>query len=221
MRYTVNDMTAYGIYNGFSEFDAALNELLDKDLSLLLENDLGGYFDVKRKTLKVLNDDAAIKESAMAYYVPNPVHEDWREEYKAYHLAAAEEKKAPGHCDIPDNIAATWVHNAASLCLQDYIAKRIQELKRVIDKAERQRDIPSPEIAQQRTLNWIQVQNEGGGGHVPHIINCVEYQRTKALLNTFESYKPSLQAQISLATNKRTLSGVSSLGKITALDNSR
>lgn len=58
----------------------------------------------------------------------------------------------------------------------------IRYYQSVIAQAEKQRDIPSPEEAARRRKLWNDVNNEGGEGYIPTIINTVQYESAKEQL---------------------------------------
>ena len=54
--------------------------------------------------------------------------------------------------------------------------------KSVIAKAEKQKDIPSPEEAARRRKIWNDINNEGGEGYVPDIVDSERYEYAKGEL---------------------------------------
>lgn len=97
-QYNLNDTTAYGIYNGISEFDieSLVNELktqYDK-APFLFSDDIA----------KLLNDDKELKKIALDTYQAYPVDPNWRDDIKKGHLEAAKQKKASGFGTIPNSI---------------------------------------------------------------------------------------------------------------------
>ena len=61
-------------------------------------------------------------------------------------------------------------------------ADKIAELRKLIDMAEAQTDIPTTEEAARRIRDYNNVNNEGGEGWVPTIISRDRYDRAKAEL---------------------------------------
>jgi len=59
----------------------------------------------------------------------------------------------------------------------------IQRYQNIIRIAEQQADIPSPEEAARRRRIWNNVQNEGGEGYIPTIIDSVRYADAKRMLH--------------------------------------
>lgn len=190
MRFEVNDTTAYGIYNGFNKSDPCMKELLKKELTVLYEKFWLEYSDVSDKIVRALNHSDQIKDAAMTYnYTPYPVHESWRDDYKAYYINLMKEKAAPGHCDVPDDVVAGWIHEIAPQYLNDCLNRIMDTYKNVIKRAESQYDIPTKEVANQRIQDWIRIENEGGEGYVPHIITDTEYEYAKDVVRLIESMR--------------------------------
>lgn len=60
--------------------------------------------------------------------------------------------------------------------------EEIKELEATISHAERQQEIPTPEKAHRMMVAWNNVENEGGEGFVPDIVDTVRYERAKKRL---------------------------------------
>lgn len=58
----------------------------------------------------------------------------------------------------------------------------IEEAKRIIEKAEKQKDIPNRAEAQRRMKIYNDINNDGGDGYVPYIISLEEYEDAKEKL---------------------------------------
>lgn len=97
IKYTMNDTTAYGIYNGISEFD--ITEIIS-DIKRQYNSNAFIFAD---DIAKILNHDEELKQIAIETYRPDP-ERNWNEEYLAWFRAAAKEKKAPGYGIIPNHI---------------------------------------------------------------------------------------------------------------------
>ena len=69
--------------------------------------------------------------------------------------------------------------------------KRIEEevalAKAVIEKAEKQKDIPSKEEAKRRMKQYNDFMSEGGYGYVPHIYSREEYEYAKRVVAKYEN----------------------------------
>lgn len=63
------------------------------------------------------------------------------------------------------------------------LKKRIEAARELIERAEKQGDIPSHEQAMRRRKAWNDIYNEGGFGFVPQYVCQEEYEAAKALLN--------------------------------------
>jgi len=97
IRYTMNDTTAYGIYNGISEF--SITEIVED----IKKQHNSNAFIFADDIAKILNHDEELKQIAIETYRPDP-EGDWTEEYLTWFRAAAKEKKAPGYGIIPNHI---------------------------------------------------------------------------------------------------------------------
>lgn len=64
--------------------------------------------------------------------------------------------------------------------------KRIEDLRYLIAKAERQTSIPTPAEAKKMRERWNNLHNEGGEGFVPWIVDNVAYNSAKAELKQLE-----------------------------------
>lgn len=60
--------------------------------------------------------------------------------------------------------------------------KEIENAKKIIEKAEKQKDIPTKEVARKREEAYNKMFNEGCEGYVPHIIDIDEYNRAKEII---------------------------------------
>jgi hypothetical protein len=58
----------------------------------------------------------------------------------------------------------------------------IEEVKRIIEKAEKQKDIPNRAEAERRMKRYNDINNDGGEGYVPYIISLEEYEYAKEKL---------------------------------------
>lgn len=100
MRCKIHDTTAYGIYNGISEFDIS-------DFAFATAEELGldPTLDCRIRDLaRFLNNDKELERLAQDTYVPFPMHDGWSDEYKAYYRKAVADRTAPGQADIPDDL---------------------------------------------------------------------------------------------------------------------
>lgn len=99
MRYTLNDTTAYGIYNGISESDIS-NYVSETAKALGLD-----ILDYDARDIEhILNKDPELKRLAQETYTPYPIQDGWSEEYREYYRRAAADRTAPGYADIPDAV---------------------------------------------------------------------------------------------------------------------
>ena len=69
------------------------------------------------------------------------------------------------------------------------IEKKVEEelnyAKRIIEKAEKQINIPNQEEAERRMKQYNDIANEGGEGYVPHIISMEEYMYAKGVIEKY------------------------------------
>lgn len=98
IKYTLNDMTSYGLYNGISEFDIStivsyVKEKLNSDIWITNE-----------EIAKILTEDAELKEIAEKTYIPYPENNNWADWYKEEYRNAVKNKTAKGYGIIPNNI---------------------------------------------------------------------------------------------------------------------
>lgn len=63
--------------------------------------------------------------------------------------------------------------------------EKVEHAKEVIDKAERQKDIPSTEEAKRRMKQHNVVANEDGEGYTPYIYSAEEYEYAKKIIKEF------------------------------------
>lgn len=98
IKYTMNDTTAYGIYNGISEFD--ITEIIS-DIKRQYNSNAFIFAD---NIAEILNHDEELKQIAIDTYQAYPENENWNEEYLTWFRAAAKDKEAPGYGIIPNHI---------------------------------------------------------------------------------------------------------------------
>jgi hypothetical protein len=96
--YTLNDTTAYGIYNGISQFD------IEPIINNIKERYNTKVFIFAEDIAKKLNKDKELKQIAIDTYQPNPECNNWNDEYLTWFRSAVKEKQAPGHGNIPNAV---------------------------------------------------------------------------------------------------------------------
>jgi uncharacterized protein YbjQ (UPF0145 family) len=62
----------------------------------------------------------------------------------------------------------------------------IEDARRIVAKAETQKDIPTDHVARQRLTAYNNLHNEGGDGWLPEIITIEQYEYAKNTLATLE-----------------------------------
>ena len=103
--YTLNDNTAYGIYNGISSSDI-------KEIFLSCLEKAKEKFDINFKIFCFplddlvlrLNKDKELKQIAINSYTPYPMKKNWKDETKKIYSTAVAEKTAKGYGIIPNEI---------------------------------------------------------------------------------------------------------------------
>ena len=125
IQYTMNDATAYGIYNGISEFD--ITEIVSdikKQLNCI------SFFPCCKNIAKVLTKDRELKDIANNTYQPNP-EGNWNNEYLIWFRQAAQEKKAPGFGLIPNQIIRLKIAKIITSAIQEENKKDQEENDRI------------------------------------------------------------------------------------------
>lgn len=61
-------------------------------------------------------------------------------------------------------------------------ARQIRELREIVEKAERQKNIPTSEEKKAMLKAWRNAENEGGEGYMPYIIDREYYEQAKQKL---------------------------------------
>lgn len=130
-RYRVNDCSAYGLYNGISEFDL---EGLVEDVFYELHGKQLSYFDrrvLAEEVATILNRDEELKQIALNTYQADPEHTEWSEEYRNWFRKAAMEKKAPGWCIIPNHIVRAKIADILVRKIEEENAERRKEKEKI------------------------------------------------------------------------------------------
>ena len=121
-QYTMNDDTAYGIYNGISETKIS-DYVYTKAKELGLQ-----YGEYKVEKIKdILNKDPEIRAIADAGYTPFPVNEHWSEEYKRITFELIEKRKAPGYANIPAEKVHAVIDRELETAYQTIAIPRMQK----------------------------------------------------------------------------------------------
>lgn len=98
LEYTLNDATAYGIYNGLGWHD--VRGMIREEAEALGI----GILDYSAESVAgELNRDPGLEAIARAGYRPYPAHDGWSREYRAMWDAMAEKGEAPGRGEVPDD----------------------------------------------------------------------------------------------------------------------
>lgn len=204
MKFTVNDTTAYGIYNGFSQFDQDLKSMISDEISGLLKEYFFDPFDKFELTDSIrnsINKDVSFRKVAMQYYRPHPIDDKWSEEVKALVSAQIKAKTADGVCDVPPSIVSDWVHKHTVQRVDQYVKDSIKQCRKVIQLAERQESVPSRDEANKQMDAYNDIHNQGGYGYVPHIYCVEEYNHANDILSFMLLYS-SLESRIQSASDR-------------------
>lgn len=125
IQYTMNDTTAYGIYNGISEFD--ITEIVS-DIKKQLN--CNSFFPCCKDIAKVLTKDEELKQVAKNTYQPNP-EGNWNNEYLTWFRQAVQEKKAPGYGTIPNQVIRQKITEIIMSAIQEENKKEQEENNRI------------------------------------------------------------------------------------------
>lgn len=187
MKYRVNDTTDYGTHNGVrkSEIEPMLRDAV-QSYSL-------NYFDVTLCTdslsaesvARALRNDSDLLAIAQSNCTPFTMQNSWTDEAKDWHRDLIESATAPGSADIDDAIIEDHVQRIVDSRVYEYIAQRYAQCQKTIRQAQQQKDIPSPAVARQREHEWNNINNEGGYGFVPHVIDSDEHAAAQAFVERY------------------------------------
>lgn len=150
IEYRLNDMTAYGIYNGISQFDieyivADVREQVEKETgikALIFADDIA----------KKLTKDEEIIKIAEETYRPYPESENWTEEYRSWYRKAAKEKTAPGYGIIPNKIIREKIRKL--------LLEEVEEVKKERERVEELFKLAKETGEKQLISKWIEDCND-------------------------------------------------------------
>lgn len=94
IKYTLNDNAAYGIYNGFSEWDMEIKNIVAKYRN---QYNTSIITTASEDIVEILNKNKEIEKIAIENYVATEIPENYREEIKKLYKEMAIEKTAPGY----------------------------------------------------------------------------------------------------------------------------
>lgn len=152
MRYTLNDTTAYGIYNGLSSVDLKNAIHAEAEKTGLTVVDYS--FD---EIVRQLNRDPQLKETALSSYKPYPAQAGWSDEYKEQWVELVEHKEAPGYGEVPDDLI---LQKLQAILLNIYDTVVVQREKKETDKQTRTAEILSHVV--RVTSEVKSIYDEGG-----------------------------------------------------------
>ncbi|NLZ54041.1 MAG: hypothetical protein GX892_13030 [Thermoanaerobacteraceae bacterium] len=150
IEYRLNDMTAYGIYNGISQFDieyivADIREQVEKETGikvLIFADDIA----------KKLTKDEEIIKIAEETYRPYPESKNWTEEYRSWYRKAIENKTAPGYGIISNKIIREKIRKL--------LLEEVEEVKKEKEKIEKLFKKAKETGEKQLITKWIESCND-------------------------------------------------------------
>ena len=98
VKYNLNNMNSYGMYNGISEFDI---EPIVNEIKKQLNCEAPIW---STDVAKIINKDVKLKEMAFDTYEAYPVNPSWLEEYKTAHIEGTKNKTSEGFGTIPNQV---------------------------------------------------------------------------------------------------------------------
>jgi hypothetical protein len=123
--YTLNDTTAYGIYNGISQFD------IEPIIQNIKERYNTKVFIFAEDIARVLNKDEELKQIAIDTYQSYPEHDNWNKEYLKWFREAAKEKEAPGKGIIPNAVIREKISVIILKEMKKELKEKQEEEKRI------------------------------------------------------------------------------------------
>lgn len=109
------------------------------------------------------------------------VPRDWWKERKIYMFPGCDNQAVEITAAEWDMLAALNAQREAEKTEKERKAE-IEELEGIVSRAERQQEIPTPEKAHRMLVAWNNVENEGGEGFVPDVVDVRRYEWAKKRL---------------------------------------
>lgn len=167
IRFTVGDVTAYGIYNGFREYDEAFRDIVKKTIPN--EIDKWDRYDIADQITRRLND--------------------WQNQSI---ISEAKEYQIDTHtCQIPVPVVERMVQDAAAEVIGKLSENKIEHLTRALDHIETV-TFKTAEEAERAAIRYNNMNNDGGYGYVPRFYTEEEVAQMKQQLSVWEKYAASV-----------------------------
>lgn len=128
IKFYMNDNTAYGIYNGISQFD--IGTIISEAIKTNNPNNIFLYCDSESIAKELTNDQQIIKITKEAY-MPFPMHEDWNDPYKKLYKEMIENCTAPGYAIIPNTIVKDKINTIVKREVDKEIAEKLKKENKI------------------------------------------------------------------------------------------
>lgn len=167
IRFTVDDTTAYGVYNGFMEYDKDFRDIIEKTIPD--EIDKWDRYDIAEKITRRLNDwqNQSIISEAKEYQIDTYT------------------------CQIPVPVVERMVQDAAAEVIGNLSENKIEHLTRALDHIEAV-TFKTAEEAERAAIRYNNMNNDGGYGYVPRFYTEEEVAQMKQQLSVWEKYAASV-----------------------------
>ena len=167
IRFTVGDTTAYGIYNGFDEYDEVFRDIVKKTIPN--EIDKWDRYDIADQITRHLND--------------------WRNQCV---IAEAKEYQIDAKtCQVPVPVAERMVQDAAAEVMRKLSEKKIAYYTQTLDHIEAV-TFKTAEEAERAAVQYNNINNDGGYGYVPRFYTEAEVVQMKQQLAVWKKYAASV-----------------------------
>lgn len=167
IRFTVDDTTAYGIYNGFGEYDKTFRSIVKQTIPD--EIDKWDRYDIAEKITWRLND--------------------WQNQSI---ISEAKEYQIDTHtCQIPVPVVERMVQDAAAEVIGKLSENKIEHLTRALDHIETV-TFKTAEEAERAAIRYNNMNNDGGYGYVPRFYTEEEVAQMKQQLSVWKKYAASV-----------------------------
>lgn len=167
IRFTVGDVTAYGIYNGFRESDEAFRDIVKKTIPN--EIDKWDRYDIADQITRHLND--------------------WQNQCV---IAEAKEYQIDAKtCQVPVPVVERMVQDAAAEVMRKLSEKKIAYYTQTLDHIEAV-TFKTAEEAERAAVQYNNINNDGGYGYVPRFYTEAEVVQMKQQLAVWKKYAASV-----------------------------
>lgn len=167
IHFTVDDTFAYGIYNGFNEYDEVFRDIVKKTIPN--EIDKWDRYDIAEKITHHLNH--------------------WQNQSI---ISEAKEYQIDAHtCQIPVPVVERMVQDATTEVIRKLSEKKIEHLTRALDHIEAV-TFKTAEEAERAAIRYNNMNNDGGYGYVPRFYTEEEVVQMKQQLDVWKKYAASV-----------------------------